>query len=127
MSDWHTLRAPLATLTRPVHIRLRTQDRTQPMARAAWELVTSLIDGLDHLTVSIEPGSERLVVSVEAGGSIDPITFWGVPSGFELEGLVEVLVAAGRGQSRDSLSPETRGLIETIHESRQHDLYVAPT
>ncbi len=125
MESVERLRKRVAALTMPIILEVRTSDLTQASAQATLDLLHLLVtEGPVNVNTHIEP-TDGVVITITTQGRPGPISFWGTPSGFELEGLVSAMEAAAHvGRP---LPPNLRGVLEEINRPLEADLYVAPT
>jgi hypothetical protein len=84
----------------------------------------------DAVTVHwhVDEKSPGLVIRCSRDNHTGPISFWGTPSGYELEGLLYALerLAFGPRTPTPFSAPDTE-LIRQIERPLAIDLYVAPT
>ncbi len=122
------LRHRLSKLDQPIMLRVSSPAPGLAAAQATWDLLDQLL--ADQPMVSVHPGGrqavESVVVKITKNGHTGPISFWGTPSGFELEGLVYALECLS-GQVTPDLTEEQKALLRQISRPLAADLYVAPT
>ncbi len=128
MNNWGTVHQRLQTISRPVRIVVTTRDRHQSCTRSAIEILTTLTEDTPKLQLVVKDGEEPLAITLEAADHRSPVSFWGVPSGFELSALVDALLVTGSGQTEFSILPdEVVRLLKSISTPVGTDIYVAPT
>lgn len=127
MSNWTTLRERVAAIDAPLSLVLSARRGDDSLARAARDLLDDLIQDNPQISLETIDGPEAAIITVTRDGADGPISFWGVPSGFELEALVLAMEASVRDIPTDAVPPEASSLIAQIPAPLTADLYVAPT
>lgn len=122
------LRRRAAAIAVPITVLLRAPSRTHPPFRASLDLIADVSSATTKIVVvsTIEPSAEGVDIRIQRGGEVGPVSFWGVPSGFELEGFVYAL-ECWADPLQAVLPNLDLDLLRQIPRRIRSDLYVAPT
>lgn len=126
METHERLRQRIAALTTPIVLDVRTSDLTQSSARATLDLLQDLVGTGSRVTIDTRvDGTEGVRIAIAAQGRRGRVSFWGTPSGYELEGLVSAIESAA--DIGPPLPENLREVASQIDRPLAADLYVAPT
>ncbi|PSR20037.1 MAG: hypothetical protein C7B45_16915 [Sulfobacillus acidophilus] len=97
--------------------------------QAAAALLEELVSNSRTVTLQWrrDPRADGVIIALEKNATVGPVSFWGAPTGFELEGLVYALECLGRTSMTLDVSTSICQLIKPIHRTLRSDLYVTPT
>lgn len=122
-----SLKQRIARLDTAITVTVASPDPSSPAARATHDLLEQLLDEVSTVSVVSTSGeSEGVVVTLSRDHARGPVSFWGTPSGFELEGFTYALECFG-GLVVPTLGDQERQVLAQIQTPISADLYVAPT
>lgn len=130
MADFASLRQRMQRVKASATLEISAANYNDSLFQAAWEMLEPLfIDNpiltLKHLP---EPTAHGVILRLKRHHSVGPVTFWGTPSGFQLEGLVLALEAfTGTPSSVLEMPSHVLSVIQTLTRPIQGDLFVTPT
>lgn len=126
METLERLRERIAALATPIVLDVRTSDLALSSVRATHELLRDLVMPESRVTIDTRvDGTEGVTIAIAVNGQRGPVSFWGTPSGYELEGLVSAIESAADIGS--PLPDNLRNVANQIDRPLAVDLYVAPT
>lgn len=130
MISLEELTARVAALSGPATIRVTSSDRQQSDVLATIDMLEMLaaesslriVHCPDEAMVGV-----RVTLAVES--NVSPISFWGTPSGYELEGLVYALECLTQpNRATDSIEgPHIVAILNDLPRPVCADLFVTPT
>ena len=128
MNSLESLAARLKSLQAPLRLVLKSRQTDSNALGATQELLDALLADIPTIHTVWEQADTELVVEIHSQDGQSPISFWGTPSGFELEGLVLAMEAVGVSP------PDTPELSDALQQTLQgigrpvlSDLFVTPT
>ena len=126
METLERLRERLEALKTRLVLEVRASDRTDSALRATLDLLHEMVtaDSPVHIDTHIEP-TDGVTITIRNSAGLWPVSFWGTPSGFELEGLVSAIEAAA--DVGPALPSSLLTVLGQIVRPLSADLYVAPT
>lgn len=125
------LKRRIAHITVPLSIAITAPSLHHPQLLATRELLDAVLGGQEELITPAyrtDPTLDGVRVQVKREGRAGPVSFWGTPSGYELEGLVLALESLQDPfEVHPALTPAESELLSQISRPLNADLYVAPT
>lgn len=124
------------TLTGPVTLRLFTQALECQFCRETKQLLTEVSELSDKITLQVynfvtdkdvaqEYNISRIPATVVMGARDYGMRFYGIPSGYEFNTLIEDIVAVSRGEH--GLSAETVDMLSRLTDPVHLQVFITPT
>lgn len=124
------LQQRLHQVTVPLVLQVTSSDAASSAFKATREILQTLLGaaGAVQATFRHDPDITGVMVRVLRDGLFGPVSFWGTPSGFEMEGLVYALECQDQPSlAAKYLEDAEKALLADIAAPLQCSLYVAPT
>ena len=126
MTPLEELQQTVLSLTVPLTVTVTQCPGYHAGSVAAYELIHLLVADNASITLRTRSDDTAPVVTIHGPAGECPVSFWGAPSGYELEGLVKAL-RYQQSSPLTTLGKPTIELLRQIDAPLTSDLYVAPT
>jgi alkyl hydroperoxide reductase subunit AhpF len=119
----------IAAIRTPLTIRVQAASAHHSAAQATAELIEELVTSSHTVTLQWlhDPQADGVVVTIAQEGMMGPVSFWGAPTGFEVEGLVYALECLDGARPNPDVPASSQALLGQISRPLACDLYVTPT